>query len=92
MRDYINMFYDLANEANNRGEHDYATAMENAGSMVNNVAHGIPALDWLPWVIAVMEGNVEKDWDWATEGHRSGWRDAADFLNSEINLLESRGK
>lgn len=92
MRDYINLFYDLARGANLRGEFEYSQAMENAGSMVNNVAHGLPTLEWIPKVRNIMLGNVDSNFDWATEGHKRAWLDAADFLNSEISLLESRSR
>lgn len=86
MREYINLFYDLAKDSTRAEQYEYGFAMENVGSMINNVAHGIPSSEWLPKVYRAIEGNLAQPS--VSDEFKRGWTDALEFLKSEIDLLE----
>lgn len=85
MRDYINLFYDLAAISKDANKFEYAFAMEVTGSMINNHGHGISRKEWIPKVLNSIALSLERN-DISDE-EKSGWIDAIEFLQHELSFL-----
>jgi hypothetical protein len=88
VKTYIDLFYDLAQDAKSQGRYEYAMGLESAGNAVNNLGHGISPLVYLPKVRDILLYNSEQSW--SSDEMKEAYSDAIELIDSELAALQDK--